>query len=227
MIQLAQQGTTTTTDGSLPAVEQPATTDPEANPCDPTIETCPQVAAETPAPVAEELTPVEQYEDYQHFTLFIGIALSVFAYVPILIFLYPTWYGITSEHQTILLEKHLPYIIAWAGTGILNLLMFGPWQIAWTKLFFFSSPPYSGLFHSIYNFWLEGLIASFMLYSSILTQVMWIAISYIEWGKDDEAFLVIYPILFAIIYFLYTPLVVALVLHDHQKAVLYFDNDVI
>ena len=41
----------------------------------------------------------EQYADYESFTLFIGISLSVFGLVPFLIFLYPVWFGISSAHQ--------------------------------------------------------------------------------------------------------------------------------
>ena len=54
--------------------------------------------------VAENLA--EQYADYESFTLFIGISLSVFGLVPFLIFLYPVWYGITAEYRTIITTKH-------------------------------------------------------------------------------------------------------------------------
>ena len=72
-------------------------------------------------------TPLTEYEEYEKFTLFIGISLSVFAYVPMFVFLYPTWFGATAEHRAIILEKHIVYFAAWAGTATLNLIFFGPW----------------------------------------------------------------------------------------------------
>ena len=56
---------------------------------------------------------------------------------------------------------------------------------------------------------------------------MWFAAIGGNWGKDDEAFLVVYPIIFAILYSLFTPLVVALVLHDSWKAIKYFDAETV
>ena len=70
--------------------------------------------------------------------MFIGLSLSVFAYVPMFIFLYPTWFGTTAAKRTILINDHITYVAAWGFTSVLNLLMYGPWQISWLLLFFFS-----------------------------------------------------------------------------------------
>ena len=85
-------------------MEQPtAGVDPAANQIEGTTET-----GETPADatnstavevVEEPVNLQEQYADYESFTLFIGISLSVFGLVPFLIFLYPVWFGISSAHQ--------------------------------------------------------------------------------------------------------------------------------
>ena len=121
----------------------------------------------------------------------------------------------------------MPYFVGWAGTVGVNLLLFAPWDVAWIILFFFSSPPYEGLMHGIYNFWMQGLIAPYFLYAAILIELLWIGVCVVEWGKDDEAFMIVYPIIFLLIYTLFTPLVVALVIADNHKAINYFDNDVI
>ena len=81
--------------------------------------------------------------------------------------------------------------------------------------------------HGIYNFWMQGLIAPYFLYAAILIELLWIGVCVVEWGKDDEAFMIVYPIIFLLIYTLFTPLVVALVIADNHKAINYFDNDVI
>ena len=115
------------------------------------------------------------------------------------------------------------YFIAWTSTATLNAVMFGPWQVAWTILFFFSAPPYEGFLFSLYGFWLQTLIDGYILWTSIITELLWLTTIVLEWGKDDESFLVIYPIIFTIIYTLYTPLTVALVLTDSWKAMKYFE----
>lgn len=189
--------------------------------CDPATELCPDAEVKPEEPK----TPLTEFEDYESFTLFIGISLSVFAYAPMFIFLYPTWYGTTAEHRAILIDKHIVYFAAWTTTAMLNLIMFGPWQICWTILFFFSAPPYEGLTLGLYIFLLETLIDGYIIWTSIFTELLWIAAIALEWGKDDEAFLVIYPIIFLILYTLYTPFNVALVLYDSYKALKYFDND--
>ena len=103
--------------------------------CDSNIENC---TAEPEVAVVSNVDLQAEYDDLQEFTLFIGLSLSVFAYVPMFIFLYPTWFGATSAHRTILINDHITYVGAWAFTAILNVIMFGPWQIAWLILFFFS-----------------------------------------------------------------------------------------
>lgn len=109
----------------------------------------------------------------------------------------------------------------------LNLIMFAPWDVAWIILFFFSAPPYEGLWHGIYNFWMKDLIDPYFIYAAILIELLWIGVTVAEWGKDDEAFMIVYPIIFLIIFTLFTPLTVALVMADSFKAINYFDADVI
>ena len=79
--------------------ELEGTTDTGETPADATNSTAVEVV-EVPVNLAE------QYTDYESFTLFIGISLSVFGLVPFLIFLYPVWYGITAEYRTIITTKH-------------------------------------------------------------------------------------------------------------------------
>ena len=88
--------------------------------------------------MVEERDLAAEYAEDEKFTLFIGITLSVFGLVPMLIFYIVVYSGVSAEHRTIIQNDHFPYFIAWVATAGLNLILFGPWVVAWVILFFFS-----------------------------------------------------------------------------------------
>ena len=179
--------------------------------CDPDLEDC---------PTSEDLT---DYEDYERFTLLLGIMMIFFGYLPAVFFAYPIWYGINSDARTKILNDHFPYFLAWVWMAGSHFLFVVPWHWSWVFLFF-SDPPYEGANYDFYSWWLTNLIAPGMLWLVILTGLGWLACIFLEFDKEDDVFLIVYPVIVTGIYLLVGPITVALVIGDWEKAILYFDK---
>lgn len=164
------------------------------------------------------------YESYESYTLSIGIILSILGIVPIFIFLYPVWYGLTAAQQTMILDKHIIYFTAWLFLAVTHTIIFLPFSIIWLILFFFSSAPYEGGLLSFYEFWLGGLIAPSILWIMAGTWLFFLTDVILEWGTDDESYKVIEPILVLVIYGLYAPFSIILTIDYHNRAILFFDS---
>ena len=136
---------------------------------------------------------------------------------------YPTWFGMTTAQQDLILKNHQAYLGAWVFTGVSHLILIAPWSVAWLVLFFLSEAPFEGAWLSLYTFWLTDLLVVFLPYLAGLTELVWLAVIGDEWGKDDGAFKLAYPLIFAIIYLFYTPLLVIALVLDHNKAIYGFE----
>ncbi len=142
---------------------------------------------------------------------------------PIFLFMYPMWFGMSSAAQTIILDKHIIYFLAWVWFALSHTIFFMPFSVAWLILFFFSKSPYSEGMVSFYTFWLRDLISPTILYVILVTWLAFIGDAVAEWGTDDTAYKVIYPILIAIVYGLFAPFSILTVTGYNERAILYFD----
>lgn len=181
--------------------------------CDPDIEEC--AATET----------LTGYEDYERFTLLIGMILTVSAFMPLLFFLI-IWYTdkfTSSASRAKLFSDHLYYAIAWVWTAGSHFIMIAPWTLAWFDLFLLSDAPYEGSMYDFYKFWMEDVLVNLLFWLVVATSLTWLAVIILEFNNEDDVFLVVYPAFVLGVYVLLAPPTSILVSDNWEKAIKYFD----